>query len=135
MRLLADEHPLGERTVNHYSFYAAFNAPEEYRLFTGGRPLGTMPADLTLYPGVLLIFAGRRWKVTAVDHAHKIIEAMPAPGGRPPLFNGGIAGVHDRVRAEMQFGARGRPSSALPIGHRYQPSQRSPSRLCPVPAR
>ena len=94
--------PLGERTVNHYSFYAAFNAPEEYRLFTGGRPLGTMPADLTLYPGVLLIFAGRRWKVTAVDHAHKIIEAMPAPGGRPPLFNGGIAGVHDRVRAEMR---------------------------------
>ena len=94
--------PLGERTVNHYSFYAAFTAAEEYRLFTAGRPLGTMPADFTLYVGALLIFAGRRWKVTAVDHAHKIIEAMPAPGGRPPLFNGGIAGVHDRVRAEMR---------------------------------
>ena len=94
--------PLGERTVNHYSFYAAFIAAEEYRLFTGGRPLGTMPADLTLYAGALLIFAGRRWKVTAVDHGHKIIEAVPAPGGRPPLFSGGIAGVHDRVRAEMR---------------------------------
>jgi NAD(P)-dependent dehydrogenase (short-subunit alcohol dehydrogenase family) len=46
------------------------------------RPLGTMPADLTLYVGALLIFAGYRWKVTAVDHAHKIIEAVPAPGGR-----------------------------------------------------
>jgi ATP-dependent helicase Lhr and Lhr-like helicase len=94
--------PLGERTVNHYTFYAAFTAAEEYRLFTGGRPLGTMPADLTLYTGALLIFAGRRWKVTAVDHAHKIIETVPAPGGRPPRFNGGIAGVHDRVRAEMR---------------------------------
>jgi ATP-dependent Lhr-like helicase len=94
--------PLGERTVNHYSFYAAFTAAEEYRLFTGGRPLGTMPVDLTLYAGALLIFAGRRWKVTAVDHAHKIIEAVPAPGGRPPRFNGGIVGVHDRVRAEMR---------------------------------
>ena len=48
---------VGERTVNHYSFYAAFTAAEEYRLFTGGRPLGTMPADLTLYAGALLIFA------------------------------------------------------------------------------
>lgn len=94
--------PLGERTVNHYSFYAAFTAAEEYRLFTGGRPLGTMPADLTLYADALLIFAGRRWKVTAVDHARKIIEVVPAPGGRPPRFDGGIAGVHDRVRAEMR---------------------------------
>ena len=93
---------VGERTVNHYSFYAAFTAAEEYRLFTGGRPLGTMPADLTLYAGALLIFAGRRWKVTAVDHDHKIIEAVPAPGGRPPRFSGGIAGVHERVRAEMR---------------------------------
>lgn len=94
--------PLGERTVNHYSFYAAFTAAEEYRLFTGGRLLGTMPTDLALYAGALLIFAGRRWKVTTVDHPHKIIEAVPAPGGRPPLFAGGIAGVHDRVRAEMR---------------------------------
>jgi ATP-dependent helicase Lhr and Lhr-like helicase len=94
--------PVGERTVNHYSFYAAFAAAEEYRLFTGGRPLGTVPADLTLYPGALLIFAGRRWKVTAVDHDHKVIEVISAPGGRPPLFSGGIAGVHERVRTEMR---------------------------------
>ena len=45
-----------------------------------------MPADQTLYAGVLLIFGGRRWKVSAVDHAHKIIEAVPAAGGRPPLL-------------------------------------------------
>ena len=32
--------PLGERTVNHYSFYAAFTAAEEYRLFTGRPPAG-----------------------------------------------------------------------------------------------
>lgn len=94
--------PLGERTVNHYSFYAAFSAAEEYRLFTGGHPLGTMPADLTLYAGAMLIFAGRRWKVTTIDHDHKIIEVVPAPGGRPPRFSGGIAGVHERVRAEMR---------------------------------
>jgi ATP-dependent Lhr-like helicase len=92
----------GERTVNHYSFYAAFTSPEEYRLFMNGRPLGTMPADHALYVDALLIFGGRRWKVTSVDHAQKIIEVVPAAGGRPPQFIGGAGGVHDRVRAEMR---------------------------------
>ena len=44
--------PLGERAVNHYSFYAAFTSPEEYRLFMNGRALGTVPADPTLYADV-----------------------------------------------------------------------------------
>jgi ATP-dependent Lhr-like helicase len=93
---------VGERTVNHYSFYAAFMSPEEYRLFTGGRPLGTMPTLQPVYPDALLIFAGRRWKVSAVDHLQKIIEVIPAAGGRPPQFVGGDGLVHDRVREEMR---------------------------------
>ena len=32
----------------------------------------------------------------------KSVEVAPAAGGRPPGFNGGVAGVHDRVRAEMR---------------------------------
>jgi len=92
----------GERTVNHYSFYAAFNSPEEYRIFTSGRPLGTMPTDQPLYTDALLIFGGRRWKVSAVDHAQKVIEVIPSAGGRPPQFIGGAGLVHDRVRAEMR---------------------------------
>jgi ATP-dependent Lhr-like helicase len=92
----------GERTVNHYSFYAAFMSPEEYRLFMNGRSLGTMPADQALYVDALLIFGGRRWKVSAVDHAQKIVEVIPAAGGRPPKFSGGEGVVHDRVRAKMR---------------------------------
>jgi ATP-dependent helicase Lhr and Lhr-like helicase len=92
----------GERTVNHYSFYAAFTSPEEYRLLMSGRPLGTVPADQALYADALLIFGGRRWKVTAVDHAQKIIEVTPAAGGRPPHFDGGHGAVHDQVRAKMR---------------------------------
>jgi ATP-dependent Lhr-like helicase len=94
--------PLGERTVNHYSFYAAFAASEEYRLFTSGRPLGTMPADQTVYAGVLLIFGGRRWKISSIDRSQKTIEVAPAAGGRPPQFTGGTGLVHDRVRMEMR---------------------------------
>ena len=92
----------GERTVNHYSFYAAFTSPEEYRLLMSGRPLGTVPADQALYAGALLIFGGRRWKVTAVDHAQKIIEVTAAAGGRPPRFDSGHGAVHDQVRAKMR---------------------------------
>lgn len=65
----------------------------------GGRPLGTVPADQALYAGALLIFGGRRWKVTAVDHVQKIIEVTAAAGGRPPRFDGGRGAVHDQVRA------------------------------------
>jgi ATP-dependent Lhr-like helicase len=92
----------GERTVNHYSFYAAFTSPEEYRLLMSGRPLGTVPADQALYTDALLIFGGRRWKVTAVDHVQKLIEVTPAVGGRPPKFASGQGAVHDHVRARMR---------------------------------
>lgn len=94
--------PVGERTVSHYSFYAAFASPEEYRIFLNGRPLGTIPADRALYVDALLIFGGRRWRVCSVDHEQKVVEVVPAAGGRPPKFGGDGAGVHDRVRAEMR---------------------------------
>ena len=61
-----------------------------------------MPADQALYTGALLIFGGRRWKVTAVDHVQKIIEVTTAVGGRPPRFDSGHGAVHDQVRARMR---------------------------------
>lgn len=36
---------IGEQIVNHYSFYTAFVTPEEYRLVSGDRTLGTLPID------------------------------------------------------------------------------------------
>lgn len=91
----------GERLVNHYSFYAAFNSPEEYRLVAAGRQLGTIPVDYPLLPGALLIFAGRRWKVLEVDDRHKVIDLERSPAGRPPEFGGAVGRVDDEVRREM----------------------------------
>ena len=34
---------VGEKLVEHYSFYAVFQTPEEYRLISGGKELGTLP--------------------------------------------------------------------------------------------
>jgi len=92
----------GERIVNHYSFYTAFQAAEEYRLTCAGKNLGTLPISFPLFPGLFLIFGGRRWVVLTIDEEHKIVDLKPAQGGRLPGFEGGKgAPVHDRVRQEM----------------------------------
>ncbi|MBJ6761825.1 DEAD/DEAH box helicase [Myxococcaceae bacterium JPH2] len=94
---------VGERLVNHYSFYAAFASVEEFRLVSGGRTLGTMPIDQPLFVGTYLIFGGRRWRVLAVQGDEKIVELEPAPAGRVPMFEStGVGGVHDRVREQMR---------------------------------
>src|SRR6185369_5969330 len=55
-----------------------------------------------LFPGLFLIFGGRRWVVLTIDEEHKIVDLKPAQGGRLPGFEGGKgAPVHDRVRQEM----------------------------------
>ena len=92
---------VGERQVNHYSFYAAFHTSTEWRLVAGGKTLGTVPISQPLSEGVLLIFAGKRWKVTAIDTSARVVELEPSSGGNPPMFRGGGAPVSDRVRAEM----------------------------------
>jgi ATP-dependent Lhr-like helicase len=93
---------LGEKLVNHYTFYAAFTTEEEYRIVTQGRALGSVPVSHPLEEGSYVIFAGRRWRVVSVDSQHKVITVAPSPAGRPPLFGGGGGLVHDHVREEMR---------------------------------
>ena len=92
---------LGERLVNHYSFYTAFSSPEEYRLVSGDRTLGTLPIDRPVAVDSLLIFGGRRWLVVEVDSAKKVIVLKPSKGGVPPIFGGQAGWTHDRIRQEM----------------------------------
>ena len=92
---------LGERIVNHYTFYAAFMTPIEYRLVHDGRHLGTIPINYPLIPGQGLIFAGSRWKIMSVDGRRRVVELTHSGAGRPPLFTGTGVDVADRVRKEM----------------------------------
>ncbi|HEX2833209.1 MAG TPA: DEAD/DEAH box helicase [Thermoanaerobaculia bacterium] len=92
----------GEKQVNHYDFYTAFMTPDEYRLVSGGRNLGSLPLDFPVQAGSFLIFAGRRWRVVGVDAERRVLDLVPSAGGRVPLFKGGSGpAVHDRVRQEM----------------------------------
>ncbi|WP_437975179.1 DEAD/DEAH box helicase [Sorangium sp. So ce295] len=92
----------GERVVNHYSFFTAFQTPEEFRLVNEGRTLGTLPVKNPLVEGAYLIFGGRRWRILSVDLEHKVADLAAAAGGRVPSFGDGAGFVHDRVRERMR---------------------------------
>jgi ATP-dependent helicase Lhr and Lhr-like helicase len=74
--------PAGERLVDHYTFYASFSTPAEYRLVTDDRLLGTLPISFPLAVDSYLIFGGRRWRVAALDESTKTVHVEPAAGGR-----------------------------------------------------
>lgn len=93
--------PTGEKLVDHYSFYAVFKTPEEFRLVAEGRDLGTLPIDNVLAPGMLLIFSGRRWIVQEIHDREKVIVVKPAKAGVPPVFGGDAGEIHDKVIDRM----------------------------------
>ena len=95
--------PAGEAIANHYSFYAAFSSPEEYRLVSGGRAIGSLPITSPVGVGDYLLFGGRRWKVEMVDLPQKVVEVSAARGGRAPAFGGTAGVVHTEVRRKMKM--------------------------------
>lgn len=94
--------PVGDRLVNHYTFYAAFSVDEEFRIVAAGKTLGTLPVSQLLSPGQRILFGGRTWLVEQVEDAQKTIYVAAAKGGNPPLFNGSGGQVHTQVRQTMR---------------------------------
>lgn len=93
---------VGEQFVNHYTFYAAFTAPEEFRLVAGGKTLGTLPVSQLLSEGQRILFAGRTWRVDEVREREKTIYVSRARGGVPPVFQGTGGRAHTRIRQKMR---------------------------------
>lgn len=93
---------IGEKFVNHYTFYAAFATEEEYRIASGSKTLGTMPVSQGMVPGQRILFAGKTWTIEDVDESLKTVFVVPAKGGVPPLFDGGGGKTHTCVRQRMR---------------------------------
>ncbi|MGB5854896.1 MAG: DEAD/DEAH box helicase [Oceanisphaera sp.] len=91
----------GERLVSHYTFYAVFKTPEEFRVVASGKTLGTLPIDTMILVDQHIVFGGKRWKVVGIDTDKKVINVEHAKGGEPPKFGGSGMGIHDVVRQEM----------------------------------
>ncbi|HFT6977708.1 DEAD/DEAH box helicase [Stenotrophomonas maltophilia] len=94
--------PVGDKLVNHYTFYAAFSVDEEFRIVASGKTLGTLPVSQLLSPDQRILFGGRTWLVEQVEDAQKTIYVAAAKGGNPPLFNGSGGQVHTQVRQTMR---------------------------------
>jgi ATP-dependent Lhr-like helicase len=92
----------GDHMINHYSFYTAFHTPEEFRLVHGSRTLGTLPVDRPIQVNSLLLFAGRRWRVVDVAPEQRLVQLVPASGGRAEFAGGGGPPVADEVRRRMR---------------------------------
>jgi ATP-dependent Lhr-like helicase len=88
----------GEKLVDGRDFYAVFATDEEWRLVAGGRTLGTVPLTNVLGIGSLVGFAGRRWRVEAVDDRAKVLEVVPHRSGKLPRFDRPAnEPLHDRL--------------------------------------
>lgn len=94
--------PIGERFVEHYSFYAVFETPEEWRVESKGRMLGTLPVDGPLRANQTILFAGRRWTIADVRETEKTISLLPGSSGAPIFFGGAGGKVHDRLALEVK---------------------------------
>ena len=93
---------LGEKLVEHYSFYAVFQTTEDYRVLSGSKQVGVLPTSRVFVPDMTIILSGRRWRITAVHSRDKVIEVTQDQVGRPPPFGGGSGLVHDRVIEKMK---------------------------------
>ena len=93
---------IGEKLVNHYTFYAAFTTDEEFRIVAGGKTLGTLPVHQMIVAGQRILFAGKTWRVESVDEEQKTIYVTRTSGGVPPLFSGGGGRVDTRIRQRMR---------------------------------
>jgi ATP-dependent helicase Lhr and Lhr-like helicase len=94
---------LGELLTDRYDFFAVFKTPEEFKIVTGGRTLGTVSLQNAFGPGDYIIFSGLRWRVLEVDDRARIVQVESAPAGRVPRFDGGEPGpIHDGLVAKMK---------------------------------
>ncbi|PIT38245.1 DEAD/DEAH box helicase [Snodgrassella alvi] len=91
----------GEKLVNHYTFYSVFHTPEEYRLITENKILGSIPMLGFLTVNQNIIFAGQRWQIIAINTEDKVILVRHTKAGNPPRFASSSLNIHDAIREEM----------------------------------
>ncbi len=92
----------GERVVEHYSFYAVFQTPHEYRVVHDAKTLGTIPVNAPLTADMTIILVGRRWRILEVHDRDKVIEVVSDRAGKPPTFGGDPGEIHEKVIQRMR---------------------------------
>lgn len=92
----------GERWTEHFTFYAVFPTPEEFRIVAEGVTLGTLePTPEQMIAGNAIMFAGRRWNIAEVSIEAKMLRVVPSRRGDPAPANG-VVSIHEVIGREMR---------------------------------
>jgi ATP-dependent Lhr-like helicase len=92
----------GEKLVNHYSFYAAFESEKEFRIVADTKTLGTLPVNSMVSVNDYIIFAGKAWIVKDIYMKSRVIYVSPQAVGEPPAFFSPGGRLHSEIRREMR---------------------------------
>lgn len=91
----------GEHVVNSREFYSVFISEENFKVVSAGNAIGEIPFSPLIIEGENILLSARIWKIKYVDDKAKKIEVVPAKDGKKPLFYGGSASIHPRIREKM----------------------------------
>ena len=91
----------GEKVVNSREFYSVFKTEENFKVVNSGNAIGQIPFSPQIIEDENILLSAKIWKIKFVDHKAKKIEVIPAKDGKKPMFFGGGALVHQKIREKM----------------------------------
>jgi ATP-dependent helicase Lhr and Lhr-like helicase len=91
----------GEKVVNSSEFYSVFKTEENFKVVNAGNTIGEIPFSPQIIEDENILLSAKIWKIKYVDHKAKKIEVIPAKDGKKPMFFGGGAVVHQKIREKM----------------------------------
>lgn len=91
----------GEKVVNGRDFYSVFETEVNFKVVTGGRPIGELQVSPQVIPGENILLAARIWKIVDVDYSNLKVEVTRALDGKKPMYSGGAVQIHKRIPERM----------------------------------
>jgi ATP-dependent Lhr-like helicase len=91
----------GEKIVNSREFYSVFKTEENFKVVSAGNPIGEVSFSPQIIEDENILLAAKIWKIMFIDFKSKKIEVIPAKDGKKPMFFGGGATIHPRIREKM----------------------------------
>lgn len=91
----------GEKIVNSREFYSVFKTEHNFKVVNAGNTIGDIPFSPQIREEENILLAAKIWKIKFIDFKSKKIEVIPTNDGKKPMFFGGSASIHPKIREKM----------------------------------
>jgi ATP-dependent helicase Lhr and Lhr-like helicase len=93
----------GEKIVENYEFYAAFQTPSEWKVIYNGKEIGQITSENLLFikEGSHILLAGKRWEVIEIKSKSEMILVKKAIGKKQVKFDSGFGNIHKKIHQKM----------------------------------